>query len=197
MALTSETAAQHANDSTVEDGSHTEAEFPTRYLGRSVRIVGEVVNVDMNQSPHPKNSRGELGKPLFNWYNNTVSKDPLTRVTAPNHFADRRHFLSNVINQAAKGKINPQQVEVSDPAAMTRHIKAVAHYMGADVVPVAQAHPSFMYAGGRYVQDGTAKDAYESHSPEDMVASSLTFSLAPPPWTTRNRQPHGPSTANP
>jgi len=39
--------------------------------------------------------------------------------------------LSNVINQAAKGKINPQQVEVSDPAAMTRHIKAVAHYMGA------------------------------------------------------------------
>src|SRR3989442_1865801 len=168
MALTSETATKHTNGSTGEDGSHGDPEFPRPYLGRSVRIVDKVVNVDMSQSPHPKNSRGELGKPLFNWYNNTVSKDPLTRVTAPNHFADRRHFLSNVINQAAKGKVNPRQVEVSDPAAMTRHIKAVAHYMGADVVAVAKAHPSFLYACGRYLQDGTAKDAYESHSPEGM-----------------------------
>ena len=43
-------------------------ETPTPpYLGRSVRIVGPVANVDMNQTPHPKNSRGELGKALFNW----------------------------------------------------------------------------------------------------------------------------------
>src|SRR5436853_1027713 len=133
MALTSEQEAQQVNGSAAEDGSHAEAEFPTPYLGRSVRIVDQVVNVDMNQSPHPKNSRGELGKPLFNWYNNTVSKDPLTRVTAPNHFADRRHFLSNVINQAAKGKINPRHVEVSDAAVMTRPMKAVAQPMGADL----------------------------------------------------------------
>src|ERR671929_1053592 len=119
MALTSETAAQRANGSAAEDSSPAEAEFPTPYLGRSVRIVGQVVNVDMNQSPHPKNQRGEADKPLFNWYNNTVSKDPLTRVTAPNHFADRRHFLSNVITQSAKGKINPRKVEVRDAVAMT------------------------------------------------------------------------------
>src|SRR3989442_14114202 len=132
MALTSETATKHTNGSVGGDGSHADAEFPTPYLGRSVRIVGKLVNVDMNQSPHPKNQRGELGKPLFNWYNNTVSKDPLTRVTAPNHFADRRHFLSTVINQAAKGKIKSRQVEVSDAAPNTRHINAEAHYMGAD-----------------------------------------------------------------
>ena len=60
MALTSEKEVQHANSSVAEDGSHAEAEFPTPYLGRSVRIVDKVVNVDMNQSPHPKNSRGEL-----------------------------------------------------------------------------------------------------------------------------------------
>jgi len=48
MALTSETAAKHANGSAAEDGSHVDAEFPTPYLGRSVRIVGKVVNVDMN-----------------------------------------------------------------------------------------------------------------------------------------------------
>ena len=149
----------------------TNAEFPTPYLGRSVRIVGKFVNVDMKQSPHPKNQRGELGKPLFNWYHNTVSKDPLTRVSAPNHFADRRHFLSTVVNQAAKGKINPTKVPVSDPAAMARHIKAVAHYMGADIVQIAKSHPSYLYAqgGGRYVQDGTAKDDYSSHTPEDLA----------------------------
>jgi reductive dehalogenase len=145
------------------------AASPPPYLGRSVRFVGPHVNVDMNQSPHPKNQRGELGKPLFNWYRNTVSKDPLTRVSAPNHFADRRQFLTNVINRSGKGKVNPRRVSVDDPAAMTRHIKTVAHYMGADVIGIAKAHPSFLYAGSRYVQDGTAEDAYQQETPEELV----------------------------
>lgn len=88
MAVTLQKPAEQSTEST-----NVQANIPPPpYLGRSVRIVGPVVNVDMNQSPHPKNQRGELGKPLFNWYHNTVSKDPLTRVSAPNHFADRRHF---------------------------------------------------------------------------------------------------------
>src|SRR2546428_10156524 len=111
---------------------------PPPYLGRSVRIVGPVANVDMNQSPHPKNQRGELGKALFNWYRNTISRDPLTRASAPNHFADCRHFLASVVNQAPKGKVNSRQVAVPDPAVMTRHIKAVARHMGADGVPGAR-----------------------------------------------------------
>jgi reductive dehalogenase len=93
----------------------------------------------------------------------------LTRVSAPNHFADRRQFLANVINRSGKGKVNPRRIPVDDPAAMTRHIKAVAHYMGADVVGVAKAHPSFLYAGSRYVQDGSAEDSYEQESPAELV----------------------------
>src|SRR5919108_1480769 len=169
MALTIEKQAQQPNGSTGANGTQADTEFPTPYLGRSVRIVGPHVNVDMNQSPHPKNSRGELGKPLFNWYRNTVSRDPLTRVSAPNHFADRRHFLTNVINRSTKGKVNPKRVAVADPAAMTRHIKAVAHYMGADAVGIAKADPSFLYAGSRYGQDGTAEDSYQQESPADLV----------------------------
>lgn len=42
MALTSEINAKHANGSVAEDGPHADAEFPTPYLGRSVRIVGTV-----------------------------------------------------------------------------------------------------------------------------------------------------------
>jgi reductive dehalogenase len=139
-------------------------------LGRTVRVVGEVVNVDTNQLPHPKNQRGELGKALFNWYHNTVSKDPLTRVSAPNHFADKRHFITNVINRAPKGKVNPDRARVDDPAAMTRHIKRVGHYMGADIVRIARTHRDFLYAGGRYVQDGIAEDDYQSMTPEQLAA---------------------------
>src|SRR5262244_2049626 len=140
---------------------------PPPYLGRSARIVGPVANVDMNQTPHPKNSRGELGKALFNWYRNTISRDPLTRVSAPNHFADQRNFLAAVVNQAPKGQVNARQVPVPDPAVMTRHIKAVAHHMGADVVTVARAHPSFLYAASAPAKDTAARDVYQNRN-EDV-----------------------------
>src|SRR6266481_4012000 len=129
MALTLEEATkptQNGNNGTTHSQTSTDLP-PPPYLGRSVRIVGPHVNVDMNQSPHPKNARGELGKPLFNWYRNTVSKDPLTRVSAPNHFADRRQFLTTVINRDTKGKVNAKRVAVDDPAAMTRYIKELGY----------------------------------------------------------------------
>src|SRR5881628_817659 len=107
---------------------------PPPYLGRSVRIVGPVANVDMNQSPHPKNQRGELGKALFNWYRNTVAKEPLTRVSAPNHYADKRNYLITAIGSAPKGKVSPKRVPVEDPATMARHIKRAARHLGADLV---------------------------------------------------------------
>ncbi|MGH7846051.1 MAG: 4Fe-4S dicluster domain-containing protein [Candidatus Binatia bacterium] len=160
------------------------------YLGRTVRIVGPVANVDMNQSPHPKNQRGELGKALFNWYRNTISKDPLTRVSAPNHYADRRNFLASVVNQPMKGKVNSKQVPVTDAAAMTRHIKAVARYMGADVVAVARAHPSFMYAGSRYVQDGTAQDEYQKSTPEELVRKFPYLIVTTTAWDYNKLQAH-------
>jgi reductive dehalogenase len=163
---------------------------PVPNLGRSVRIVGPIVNVDMNQSPHPKNARGELGKALFNWYRNTISKDPLTRVSAPNHFADRRNFLASVINRPTKGNINPNKMPITDPAAMTRHIKAVARYMGADVVAIAKAHPAFLYAGSRYVQDGTAEDVYQQSTPTELVEKFPYIIVATTAWDYDKLQAH-------
>ena len=190
MALTLEKATQPLNENNGTTNPAAKDLPPPPYLGRSVRIVGPHVNVDMNQSPHPKNQRGELGKPLFNWYRNTVSKDPLTRVSAPNHFADRRQFLTTVINRDTKGKVNAKRVAVDDPAAMTRHIKAVAHYMGADVVGIAKAHPSFLYAGSRYVQDGTAQDAYETQTPEELVRKFPYVIQATTAWDYNKLQAH-------
>lgn len=190
MALTLAKEPQELNGNA--RGADAKDEFPPPYLGRSVRIVGPHVNVDMNQSPHPKNARGELGKPLFNWYRNTVSRDPLTRVSAPNHFADRRHFLTNVINRSTNGKVNPRKISVDDPAAMARHIKAVALYMGADAVGIAKTHPAFLYApgGGRYVQDGSARDEYQTYSPEELARKFPFIIQATTAWDYNKLQAH-------
>ena len=128
MAVMPAPTTQDSSDNLVANGSGQNIP-PPPYLGRSVRIVGPVANVDMKQSPHPKNRRGELGKALFNFYRNTISKDPLTRVAAPNHFADAKNFLTTVVNRPNQGKVNPDRVPVTDPAEMTRHIKAVARHL--------------------------------------------------------------------
>jgi reductive dehalogenase len=159
-------------------------------LGRTVRVVGPVVNVETSQLPHPKNQRGELGKALFHWYHNTVSKDPLTRVSAPNHFADRRQFLTNIVNRAPKGDVNPKRMPVDDPAAMTRHIKRVARHMGADIVAIAPAHPAFLYAGNRYVQDGDAQDDYEQNSPEQLARQFPYIIVVTTAWDYDKLQAH-------
>lgn len=164
--------------------------LPPPDYGPSVRVVGPVINIDMNKSPHPMNARGELGKALFNYQHNTISRDPLTRVTAPNHFNDKRNFIATVVNVASKGKVNPERVPVTDPAAMSRHIKAVAYYMGADYVTIARAHPVMMYAGNRYVQDGTAADQFETEGPADLVKRFPYLIVVTTAWDYQKLQAH-------
>ena len=107
--VTDTPAAPNGTATSQADG----AALPPPDFGRTVRVVGPVIPVDTSQLPHPKNQRGELGKALFNWYNNTVSKDPFVRVSAPNHFADKRNYLTTVIGQAPKAKVNPRRVPVA------------------------------------------------------------------------------------
>ncbi len=160
-------------------------------LGRTVRVVGPVVNVDTQDLPHPKNQRGELGKALFNWYRNTVSKEPLTRVSAPNHGADKRNYLITPLGQAPKGRVNARRVPVSDPKAMARHVKRVARHLGADLVGVAPTHPAFLYAAGqRYLQEGEAEDSYERLSPEELARRFPSVIVATVAWDYNLIQAH-------
>jgi reductive dehalogenase len=168
------TAAYEAHQSQEDPGSPLVAPDGTLRmvpnLGRSVRVVGTVVNVDVNDGPHPKNIRGELGKAMNHWYTKTVAKDPLMRATDNSHSADKRNFLSTYTNASSKGAINERRTEVKDPKAMARHIKRVAKHLGADLVGVAASNPAFMYAAGsRYVQDGTANDKYQAMTPDDLA----------------------------
>lgn len=164
--------------------------FPTPNLGRTVHIVGPVENVDTNQMPHPKNSRGELGVALFNWYNNTVSNDPLERVSSHNHTADKRNVFNAMMSRAPKGKVNPRRVPVDDPAAMTRHIKRVAREFGADLVGIAASHPSFLYKGKRYVENMDVSDSHELESAEELCRKFPYLIVLPVAWNYEMMQAH-------
>jgi reductive dehalogenase len=165
--------------------------FPTPYLGRTVRIVDKVENVDTNEMPHPKNSRGELGKALFNWYNNTVSNDPLERVSSHNHTADKRNVLNAMLSRSPKGEQNPRRLRVDDPTAMTRHIQRVAHEFGADIVGIAASHPSFLYQGDRrYVENLDVGDAHQQETPEDLCRKFPYMMVLPVAWNYEMSQAH-------
>jgi ferredoxin len=144
---------------TTDEARNEEASWePIPYLGRSVRVVGDWQSVDASQTPHEKNKRGELGKPLHNWYFNRTSRDPLGRVATANSSADRRNAIETHIAGAPRGKINPERTEVVDPKVMTEHIKRVAKHLGASDVGIMRVHPSFLYKEGRYPDDGRGAD---------------------------------------
>jgi len=71
----------------------------------------------MNSPPSEKSAR--RARKRLHWYE-PVSKDPHTCFSAE-HFADRRHFLANVINRSSTRQNQPQRVAVDD-RAMARHI---------------------------------------------------------------------------
>ena len=180
-----------ASPESAPEATLPQSSFPTPYLGRTVRIVGPVQNVDTNQMPHPKNSRGELGRALFNWYNNTVSNDPIQRVSSHNHTADKRNVFNAVVGRSPKGKTNRRQVPVDDPAAMTRHIKRVAHEFGADIVGIAAAHPSFLYQGDRrYVENLDVGDSHQQETPEDLCSKFPYLMVFPVAWDYEMSQAH-------
>ena len=191
MALTLEKATKPLNGN--NGATHNQAGTdlpPPPYLGRSVRIVGPHVNVDMNQSPHPKNAARRAGEAALQ----LVPQHRLQRPAHPRVGAESFRRSQTVPDQGDqpghKGKVNPKRVAVDDPAAMTRHIKAVAHYMGADVVGIAKAHPTFLYAGSRYVQDGTAEDAYQTQTPEELVRKFPYVIQATTAWDYNKLQAH-------
>ena len=152
---------------------------PLPYLGRSVRIVGDWQSVDSSQTPHEKNKRGELGKPLLNWYFNRISRDPLGRIATANASADRRNAIESVIARAPRGRVNPERRQVGDPEVMTRHIKRVAKFLGASDVGIIRVQPSFLYSEGRYPEDGTGAGGPDSEPvPAAVTAERFPFAIA-------------------
>ena len=163
-------------------GKDTSEKLPTvldaPYFGRTARIVGSWESVDASGTPHEKNKRGELGKPLYNWYMNRVADDALARTAFPQSAADKRNTLQQVVSRAAKGDVNPDKFEVTDPKALSKHIKQVSEHFGAHVVGIAAVHPSMLYSGSRYPDDGTgATDAARGMKGSDDTATKYPYAI--------------------
>ena len=143
-----------------------------------MNVVGELTSVDYRQTPHPKNSRGELGLPMYNWYVNSISHDPLGRIASDRHSADPRNVVLTEVGKAKKGGVNSSRTPVSDPKVMSRHIKRVAKFFGFDIVGIAKVHPSFVYQGGRYNPDGglLAGSDKDALSPE-IIAKTFPYAI--------------------
>jgi ferredoxin len=165
-------------------------EFPPPNLGRTVRVVGTVVNVDPNDTPHPKVRRGEVGPMLFNYSRNTIAPDPLGRINS-NRARDQLNFFTAAMRRAPVGKVNPTKTPVPDPAAMTRHIKRVARYFGADLVGIGKTHPALLYGGGALHDTGyTVVDAAGPETPAELCRRYPFVIVTPVAWDYALGQAH-------
>ena len=128
---------------------------------------------------------------MNNWYNKTVAKDPLMRVSAANHFADHRHFLTNITNRAPKGDVNPKRVDVNDPKAMARHIKRVGQAPGGRIVGIARGPPG-LHVRRRIATSRTARrtTTYETLDARELAQRfpSIVIITTSPGTTTRSRR---------
>src|SRR5437588_9293291 len=95
-------------------------DFPPPNLGPSVHVVGTVVNVHPDETPHPRVRRGEMGKVLFNYGRNVVSNDPIGR-TNSNRARVKANVFTDVLRRGPAGTINPTQTRVDDPQKMADH----------------------------------------------------------------------------
>jgi len=159
-----------------------DVEFPPPALGRTVRVVGTVVNVDPEDTPHPRVRRGEVGKALFNYLRNTVAVDPLGR-TNSTRARDQRNYFTAMLRQTPSGSTNPRPTRVDDPAAMSRHIKRVGSYFGADIVGIGRAHPALLYGGGAMNDHGdTGGGERATESPDDLCRNYPFVIVTPVAW---------------
>ena len=138
-----------------------DVEFPPPGPGRSVHVVGTVVNVHPDETPHPKVRRGEMGKVLFDYGRNTISADPIAR-TNSQPLPRPRQRLHRRAAPWARGQDQSRQDAGRRSEADVAHIKNVGHYFGADIVGIGRAHPALLYAGGTLRDTGFIVDAGEA-----------------------------------
>src|ERR1700737_2641665 len=135
--------------------------------------------------------RGEVGKALFHYVRNSVASDPLGRTGNPQRYRDEGNYFTAVLGRAATGRTNPERTRVDDPGAMSRHIKNVGRYFGADIVGIGRAHPALLYHPGTQ-SDGrhAAEDLSGGASPAELCRKYPYVIVAPVAWDYRLGQAH-------
>lgn len=158
-------------------------DFPPPNLGPSVHVVGPVVNVHPEETPHPRVRRGEMGKVLFNYGRNVVSNDPLAR-TNSNRCRDKGNVFTDVLRRGPSGAFNPSRTRVDDRKKMSEHITRVAKHFGADIVGIGLSHPALLYAGGTLRDTGFIVDAEDGphETPQELCRKYPYVITTPVAW---------------
>jgi epoxyqueuosine reductase len=102
---------------------------------------------------------------LGRWFTRE-SKDPLW-----DHFiyrapADPKNNLTPALQSAPEGRIYPVKTEVSDPHTMSRQIKELAHWFGADLVGITALLPAHMSPNA---QSDASVSTEETEPPESST----------------------------
>jgi hypothetical protein len=79
---------------------------------------------------------GGSGDPLWDHFINRTPADP-------------KNYLTPALQGAPEGRIYPVKTEVSDPQTMSRQLKELGQWVGADLVGVAALQPAHLQSGGQ------------------------------------------------
>jgi len=113
---------------------------------RTYRIVGSQRRIDQRETPHPRASRGELGERVRLWRKERAGVDAFGRMFGRGGNADPNNSIQHVMSRAVEGAVNPDVIAADDPAMMSRNIKEVARFFGADIVGICRLDPVYVYS---------------------------------------------------
>ncbi|MBI4524899.1 MAG: hypothetical protein HY695_13940 [Deltaproteobacteria bacterium] len=134
----------------------------TQHNPRTYRIIGPQSQIDERETPHPRVDSGELGERLRTWRKTRFGEDPFDRVLgAGGGDGDSNNSLRHTMSRIPEGKVNPNRMAVSDPAEMSRNIKEIARFFGADVVGITYLDQAYVYshrASGSVATEAKAGD---------------------------------------
>jgi epoxyqueuosine reductase len=99
------------------------------------------------------------------------TRDPLWDHFIYHAPADPKNDLAPALQGAPEGRIYPVKTEVSDPHTMSRCIKELARWFGADLVGIAALQPNHMQPGSQSDAGGNRIEATER--PENSARQYL------------------------
>jgi epoxyqueuosine reductase len=103
---------------------------------------------------------------LGRWFTGRT-KDPLWEHFIYRAPADPKNNLTPALQGAPEGRIYPLKTEVSDPHTMSRQIKELAQWFGADLVGIAALQPAHMPPSGQ--SDAGGSSTGETEPPENSA----------------------------
>jgi hypothetical protein len=72
------------------------------------------------------------------WRTKTEEDDPYWDFFINSQPEDTRNSLITILHEAPEGVVNPVKEDIHTPEVMSRHVKELSHYLGADLTGIAR-----------------------------------------------------------